>query len=73
MLKFKAGDLIGFGITDENIKNLKDKKPIMVDMSELGLEGKNIMIFYGKTELDLQNELSEFITEDTKYKSDFDN
>lgn len=72
MLKFRTDDLIGFGLSDKNILKLKNGKPIIIDMTELGVKGKKVMIFYGKTEIDMQKELSEFITKDTKYKSDFD-
>ncbi len=79
MVKFRAGDLLGFGLSKLNIEKLQQKKPISIDMSEMEIpgevtfSGKKIMIFYGETEQDMQNELSEFINHETKYSSTMDN
>ena len=73
MIKFRANEIIGFGLSEENIKRLKEGKPIMFDANDLGIEGSKIVIFYGKTEQDMQDDLSKYIGKNTKYSSDFDN
>lgn len=72
MLKFATENLIGFGLSEENIKRLKENKPIMIDMSKFGIPGKKCIIFYGKTEQEMQREFTEFIGAKTRYESDFD-
>lgn len=42
----------GFGLSAENIRRLKDDQPILINLSEMGLEGK-AFIFYRETEADL--------------------
>ena len=73
MIKFKAGDLIGFGLSEGNIQKLKEGKPIAINMQEMGIENMRIIIMYGKTEQDIQSELSDFIGPETKYSSTMDN
>lgn len=48
--------LIILGLSDMNMKLLKEEKPIVVELSELGLPGK-IVIIGGGTEDDLANML----------------
>ena len=55
MIKFKAtaGDgrpIIGFGLSEENIKRLKNDEPIFVKLSDLGMGNAVVVIFYGETE-----------------------
>jgi hypothetical protein len=52
MVKFKCGDVTVFGLSEENIKRLKDNQPIRIDMAEIGGTGTTY-IYYGKTEKDL--------------------
>lgn len=73
MIKFKGGNLIGFGLSEDNVKNLKQGKLIYINMEEMGFNDIQVMIFYGKTEQDMQNDLSEFISEKTNYSSTIDN
>lgn len=73
MLKFtyiKAGIInYGFGLSERNIQLLKQGKPILIDLSELGGDG-NVTIFYGKTEQDMGREIAEFIGPETKVHID---
>lgn len=46
------------GIDAENVKRLKDGKPILVSLAEMG--GKDdVLIMYGETLQDIQRELEE--------------
>jgi hypothetical protein len=71
MIKFTAktathGTLIGLGISAGNITRLKEGKPIHVNLAELNLPWRGeIMIMYGETENDIQEELKEFIGPET--------
>jgi len=67
MVKFNAGKLIGFGLSEENIKLLKQGKPISIDLKEMGID-KKLMIFYGVTENHMKNMLNEFIGDKTEIK-----
>ena len=61
---------IGLGLSDKNIKLLRQKKPIVVNLAELGLTfNAEIMIFTGTNEREMQKELSEFIGPDTVINS----
>jgi hypothetical protein len=57
MIKFKSerpdgSQLLGFGISAENVKLLKAGKPILVDLAEMGEKGA-VLIFFAETEADL--------------------
>ena len=69
MIKFMAGSdketLIGFGLSEENIKALKEGNPISIDMSEMGFKDTRAMIFFGETEEDMKRDLSDFISIET--------
>lgn len=54
--RLNNGNVI-FGITYENVKRLKQGKPIKISMKELGLGDKEIFIMYGKDEQAIANEL----------------
>lgn len=72
MVKFKAGQLIGFGLSEKNIKLLKQGKPIKIDLTTLGLPGKevkDVLIFYGKTENDMQKDMADLIGPNTLFRS----
>lgn len=58
--KMSNGDLV-FGLTSENINKLKDKQPIVINLKDLGLEDKKIIITYGETEDQIYIEMLEFI------------
>lgn len=76
MVKFRAGETIGFGLSEENMRLLKEGKPIKVDLTELGLPGKevrDVFIFYGKTERDMERDMADMIGAKTDFRSDMDN
>lgn len=50
MIKFKKGNTIVLGLSDENISRLKAGQPIKFNLSELGLPDNTVIIFNGKTE-----------------------
>lgn len=55
MIKFlvngkNGGQLVGLGLSEGNIKNLKEGKPILIKLDELGIEGIDVLIHYGETE-----------------------
>lgn len=58
--KLNNGDLI-FGITKENVDRLKIGQPIVINLKDVGLEDRKIMIHYRDTEEELFLEMSEHI------------
>lgn len=60
MLRAKSHDTFIFGLTKENIKRLKEGKPINVDLSTMGSKG-NIVLFYGRDDEALQSQLEQAI------------
>jgi len=54
LIKFTTmGDrstLIGLGITEENVRRLKEGDPIFIKGKELGFDWLEIIIFYGQDE-----------------------
>ena len=69
MIKFKAqgsdGPLLGFGLSEENIQKLKQGQPIAVDLAEMGCSRGRVLIFYGRTEKEMAQDLREFIGPET--------
>lgn len=75
MIKFVAGNeehmLVGFGITDGNVELLKKGRPIKVSLKDLNIPENtppsriSVLLFYGKTESDIEKELKEFISPET--------
>lgn len=64
MIKFTApkpnGEvLIGLGLEEGNIERLKEGKPILFNMAELGFEGMECMIMYGKDQGDIKKQLED--------------
>ncbi len=57
MLKARSGNNLILGIDSENVKRLKDNKPIKVKGSDLGID-QDIFIVYGDTLADIQKELN---------------
>lgn len=43
------GSFILLGLSEENLRRLREGKPLLVQMSELGHEGR-VVIVYGETE-----------------------
>ena len=63
---------LGLGISRENVNRLIAGKPILVkleEMDNLKVDG-NIMIYFGETERELQQEMAEFIGPETKVNID---
>ncbi len=60
MIKFVArdakGEITGFGLSEENIALLKEKKPIVIDNLEFGKPGRTL-IFYAETEAEMLADL----------------
>lgn len=54
MIKAKDKDTIIFGLSDENLRRLKEGEPISFNLSELGLPPMNVVIFNGKDEQTMQ-------------------
>ena len=73
MVKFRAGNKIGFGLSEGNVQKLKEGKPIAFNGNEVGIPGVEIMIFYGETEEQMQRDMEPFIGKETEYSSTFDN
>lgn len=55
--KSNGESFIGIGLEEGNIERLKEGKPIVFDMSELGFEGMELMIMYGKDKQDITAQL----------------
>lgn len=47
--KLNNGDLV-FGISEANVEKLKQGHPIVVNLKDMGLEDRKIIITYGETE-----------------------
>ena len=66
MIKFKGINkntkkhFIGFGLSEENIKRLKENLPIVINGEDIN-SIYDYVIFYGKTEGDMYQELSNYI------------
>jgi hypothetical protein len=63
MIKFKAlgkdnKEIIGMGLSLENIDRLKNNKPIIFDGKDIGEPGKFFYIFFGETEEKMKDDLS---------------
>ena len=50
MIKLRKGNKIVLGLSDENIRRLKDNQPIKFNMSELNIGDYDLFIIHGKTE-----------------------
>lgn len=47
--KLSNGDLV-FGLSEENVRRLKEGQPVKINLKDMGLEDRNILIVYGETE-----------------------
>lgn len=70
MIKFtaKTADgrkLLGLGLSHENLKRLKANKPIRFKGEPLGLDGIDVLIFAGATEISMAKNLDPAITAQT--------
>lgn len=73
MIKFfsttdREGALMGFGLSEANIEQLKKGHPIAINAGEIS-DGKyqelRVIIFYGETEEKMREDLSQFLGKDT--------
>ena len=58
--KMNNGDLV-FGLSEENLTILRKKQPILINLKEMGLESRNVIIAYGETEDEIYKEMLEYI------------
>jgi hypothetical protein len=62
MIKAKMNDgTIVFGLSRQNVQLLKEGKPIRINLKEMGLEEREILIVYGNSEDDIFKEMLPFI------------
>lgn len=50
MVKLRKGNVVVFGLTDENFERLKKDQPIRFNLNELGLPDTTVYIVHGKDE-----------------------
>jgi hypothetical protein len=58
--KLNNGDIL-FGLSKTNLELLQQGKPIVVNLKDLGLEDKKIIICFGETEDKIFEDLIDFI------------
>lgn len=67
-LKKDGGAFIGLGITEENVASLKEGRPMMIRISELGLPATisqaDVMLFYGETTEKIESQIQALIAVD---------
>lgn len=51
--------ILGFGLSEENIKRLQEGQPIHFQGEQMGLLKKDILIFAGKDEEDLKKQATD--------------
>jgi hypothetical protein len=62
---------LGLGVSRENINRLTSGYPIRVDVKELNISVNGaLMIYFGETEIELQQAIAEFIGPETKVNID---
>jgi hypothetical protein len=59
MIRARAGGLLLFGLSDENLRRLKLKQPISFSLAEFGLPNLRVLIFWGATEDEMKAEIEE--------------
>lgn len=70
MIKFTVNNndgrkLIGLGLSFENLKRLKEGKPIHIQGEEIGFPSINLIVFSGETEESMKDDLKSFISPQT--------
>ncbi len=50
MMKAKKGNMLILGLSDENLRRLKNDEPIKFNMVEVGFPDIDVLIFNGKDE-----------------------
>lgn len=58
--KLTNGDLV-FGLSKKNIQLLQEGKPILINLKDIGLEERRIVICYGETEDKIFLDLIDYI------------
>jgi hypothetical protein len=53
MIKFRMGNLIGFGLSEGNLRMLREGRPIHIEGAHVGTEPIDFIIMYGATERDI--------------------
>lgn len=64
-------NILVFGISAENVRQLQEGNPLKVDLTEMGLSGE-MLIFYGETTGDLIEQINPFIGEETILRDHLD-
>lgn len=54
MIKAKKDNVMVLGLSDENMRRLKEGEPIKFNMAELGFSDIEVFIFNGRTEQEMQ-------------------
>lgn len=52
-----AKDVIFFGLTRNNVNRLMQGEPILVDLAEIGLPSRKVVIHFGETEEAIVDEM----------------
>lgn len=68
MIKARAGNLLIFGISDENIRRLREGDPMRFSLEVLELPELQVLIFWGATLKDMTDTLKRFGTIDKNTK-----
>lgn len=73
MIRFGAtaeggAHIIGLGISDANIEELRKGRPIFVAGSTVGAPGVEVLIFWGRTEYEITESLAKVIGPQTEVR-----
>lgn len=60
--------LIILGLSEDNVRELKKKRPIIVKGSTVNVPDVDVLIMYGETEYDITEELASFINNKTEIR-----
>lgn len=66
MIKALAGKNVILGLSEENVKRLKDNQPIKINLKDMGLPDQVIYIVYGATEEALYEQFKPHFAPDAK-------
>jgi len=58
VVKARSGDYVILGLSDGNLNLLRAGKPIMFNLSEVGLGQGKLIIMWGRTELEIVEQLN---------------
>lgn len=62
MIKAKCNDgTLIFGLSKENVSKLQEGKPILINLKDMGLEDRKVIIMYGETEEKMYEDLVDLI------------